>query len=96
MPRDSIVLLGVNHKTTPVEIREKIALSDGYEEPLGVLKKIHDCRESYLLSTCNRVEIYVASESLGEADEHLAVAEAWWRAAGQGAGREKETLMLHA
>ena len=40
MPGENIILLGVNHKTTPVEIREKIALSGGYEEPLAALKKI--------------------------------------------------------
>ena len=40
MPGEKILLLGVNHKTTPIEIREKMALSDGYEEPLTALKKI--------------------------------------------------------
>ena len=57
MQGEKILLLGVNHKTTPVEIREKIALLDGYEEPLTTLKKIPYCRECYLLSTCNRVEV---------------------------------------
>lgn len=57
MPRDSIVLLGVNHKTTPLEIREKLALSSGYEDPLLKLAAIEGINEHYLLSTCNRVEV---------------------------------------
>jgi len=62
MPAERIILLGVNHKTTPVEIRERMALSDGYEQPLTALKKIEACRECYLLSTCNRVELLLVAE----------------------------------
>lgn len=62
MSRDSFILLGVNHKTTPVEIREKVAFSDGYEGPLASLKEIPGCRECYILSTCNRVELLVIGE----------------------------------
>ncbi len=62
MPGESIILLGVNHKTTPVEIREMMALSDGYEQPLTTLKKIEACKEYYLLSTCNRVELLLIAE----------------------------------
>ncbi len=57
MPRDTIVLLGVNHKTTPLAVREKLALSGGYEEPLRALGQLEELHEYYLLSTCNRVEI---------------------------------------
>jgi glutamyl-tRNA reductase len=63
MPSDKILLIGVNHKTTPVAIREKIALSNGYEEPLTALKNIAGLREYYLLSTCNRVELLLVTES---------------------------------
>lgn len=64
MPAENIILLGVNHKTTPIEIRERIALSGGYEEPLAALKKIHGLREYYLLSTCNRVELLLVVDPL--------------------------------
>jgi glutamyl-tRNA reductase len=57
MRRDSIVLLGVNHKKTPLEIREKLALTGGYAEPLERLRELAGLKESYLLSTCNRVEV---------------------------------------
>lgn len=57
MSRDTIVLLGVNHKTTPLAVREKLALAGGYEQPLNALAEIKELQEYYLLSTCNRVEV---------------------------------------
>ncbi len=57
----SIVLLGVNHKTTPVEIREKLALTGGYEQYLQELASLDSLSEVFLLSTCNRVEIIFIS-----------------------------------
>jgi len=71
MPGDRILLLGVNHKTTPVEIREKIALSDGYEQPLAAMKKIAGLREYYLLSTCNRVELLLVTEAGTNVEEKI-------------------------
>ncbi len=65
MPAETILLLGVNHKNTPLAVREKLALSSGYEQPLQELSKIDGIREYHLLSTCNRVEILVyASEDV--------------------------------
>jgi glutamyl-tRNA reductase len=63
MPGEQIFLLGVNHKTTPVEVREKMALSQGYETPLTGLKHVPGLREYYLLSTCNRVELLMVTQS---------------------------------
>ena len=54
---DRLTLLGVNHKTAPVHVREKLALTSGYEEPLLALKRFEGLKEVYLLSTCNRVEL---------------------------------------
>ncbi|MBW1635025.1 MAG: glutamyl-tRNA reductase [Deltaproteobacteria bacterium] len=71
MRGEKILLLGVNHKTTPVAIREKMALSDGYEEPLTTLKKISGCRECYLLSTCNRVELLMVVEPGAEVEKEI-------------------------
>ena len=65
MANDRIMLLGVNHKTTPIEIREKIALSSGYEQPLAALEQLEGCQECYLLSTCNRVEILMTGDGRG-------------------------------
>lgn len=63
MQSDKILLLGVNHKTTPVEVREKIARSQDYEFHLELLKELEGVKEHYLLSTCNRVELLVVVES---------------------------------
>ncbi len=71
MPSERILLLGVNHKTTPVEIREKIALSGGYEEPLAAMKNIQGLREYYLLSTCNRVEFLLVTEAKSNVEEAI-------------------------
>lgn len=67
MSRDAIVLLGVNHKTTPVAVREKLALSAGYEEPLKTLGGVQELREYYLLSTCNRVEVLFTCRNVDRA-----------------------------
>lgn len=61
MQSEKLILLGVNHKTTPLEIREKMALSSGYEEPLATLNKLPGIKEYYLLSTCNRVELLLVA-----------------------------------
>ena len=58
----SIVLVGVNHKTAPVEVRELLAFSD---EACAVgLRRLVDgdvVREGLIVSTCNRVEILSAT-----------------------------------
>jgi glutamyl-tRNA reductase len=71
MLSEKILLLGVNHKTTPVEIREKIAFSDGYEKPLRALKGIPGLKEYYLLSTCNRVELLVVAEQNSAIEDEI-------------------------
>lgn len=72
MLSETILLLGVNHKNTPLEVREKLALSSGYEEPLQALGKIDGLREYYLLSTCNRVEILVSASNGEDVEKDLA------------------------
>jgi len=56
-----ICSVGLSHKTAPVEIREKIAFSSPQklEEALLIFKKESAIRECVILSTCNRVEIYL-------------------------------------
>ena len=71
MPAERLVLFGVNHKTTPVHIREQMALQGGYEEPLRELKKLQGCKEVYLLSTCNRVEMLFVTEEVDALKEKV-------------------------
>lgn len=72
MPSETILLLGVNHKNTPLEVREKLALSGGYEDPLEALGRVDGLREYYLLSTCNRVEVLVSASAGAEVERALA------------------------
>src|SRR6185312_7679450 len=51
-------LLGLNHRTAPVEIRERLAVPERQvPEALQQLMKIPGVSEGMILSTCNRVEI---------------------------------------
>jgi glutamyl-tRNA reductase len=55
----NIIVAGLNHRTAPVEIREKFSLSEEkIGEALYTLKKNPQIQEALILSTCNRVEIY--------------------------------------
>jgi len=53
-----VVLIGMNHKTAPVEIRERLALScDDPSRAITTLRSLPHLREVLYLSTCNRVEV---------------------------------------
>ena len=52
-------ILGLNYKTAPVEVREKISLSkESLRRGLENLDGYDDIEEAVILSTCNRTEIY--------------------------------------
>ena len=58
----SIVLVGINHKTAPVEIRELLVFSEvACAEGLRALVDGEIVREGLIVSTCNRVEIVAAT-----------------------------------
>jgi glutamyl-tRNA reductase len=60
----NLILVGVNHKTTPVEIREKLAFNQAkLEASLEELVSSPEIIENIILSTCNRVEIYARVEN---------------------------------
>jgi len=59
-----IVLLGINHKTAPVELRECIAFSG--DESVTALQTLHrqpNINEVLLFSTCNRVELLFVTDN---------------------------------
>ena len=67
-----IGLLGMSHKTAPVNIREKFSLND---EKISILTETAGSigiDEIVCISTCNRVEIYFTSEKPADALEGLA------------------------
>jgi len=58
-----IVVIGLSHHSAPVEVRERFAIAqDRVPEFLEALKGRAHVQEAVLLSTCNRVELYVASQ----------------------------------
>lgn len=67
-----IVLLGMNHKTAPVEIREQLALvCRAQTHPLHFLPHMQQVDELFLLSTCNRVEFLFTCNCLNEAIQEV-------------------------
>jgi glutamyl-tRNA reductase len=61
----SILVVGLNHRTAPVEIREKFAIAPTrILETLESLTRERLLTEAVALSTCNRVEYYVVGKNL--------------------------------
>jgi glutamyl-tRNA reductase len=57
-----LAIVGVSHKTAPVEIRERLAFnSDVLRSALTALMGRQNVREAIILSTCNRVEVMAES-----------------------------------
>jgi glutamyl-tRNA reductase len=57
-----LVVLGLNHKTAPVELRERVVFApQNLPEVLGSLTQRGLAREAVIVSTCNRTEIYAVT-----------------------------------
>src|SRR5688572_25031758 len=68
----SIVLVGVNHKTAPVEVRERLAFTD--EACNAGLRSLVDgqvIREGLIVSTCNRVEVLAETTMLNDTTQRV-------------------------
>ncbi|PLX97318.1 MAG: glutamyl-tRNA reductase [Desulfuromonas sp.] len=58
----NIIVVGLSHKTAPVEIREKVAFPPtAMGDPLQRMVTLPAVSEAVIVSTCNRVELYAAS-----------------------------------
>ena len=71
-PGMALHLIGLNHHTAPLAIRERVAI--GVEEigsALGTLRDSGAANEAAILSTCNRTELYIEGAS-------SEVVLAWW------------------
>jgi glutamyl-tRNA reductase len=69
-----LVLLGLNHATAPLAVREKLALNAAQQrQALELFSARFPGSEAVLLSTCNRVELYAATAQVHSptADELL-------------------------
>jgi glutamyl-tRNA reductase len=68
-----VYALGINHHTAPLDIREQVAF-----DPTRLVQALHDLlrggpvREAAILSTCNRMELYCATEEPAAAVDWLA------------------------
>ena len=59
----SIVAVGINHKTAPVSVREKISFNpDTLSIALQSMVDSVQCKEAVILSTCNRTELYLVQD----------------------------------
>ncbi len=67
-----IVVLGVNHRTAPVEVREKLAFQKE-EVPAALLHLLErpSVREAAILSTCNRVEVIACVGAGADATDQI-------------------------
>ena len=64
----SLYVLGINHETAPVSLRERVAFSgDAIPVALASLRALPQVREAALLSTCNRTELYAIADDDGTA-----------------------------
>ncbi len=64
-----IGLIGLNHKSAFVGVREKLASL--CERRFGVGRSLHGAHACILLSTCNRMEIYFTSDDLAETHSYI-------------------------
>ena len=65
----SLVAIGINHKTASLDIREKLSVDKA--ESQRILKKLHNMpliNEVFILSTCNRTELYFEMNDLHYVD----------------------------
>jgi glutamyl-tRNA reductase len=64
-----LFITGLNHRTAPVEVRERLAFEEtALPLALGKLKQRPGLLEGMILSTCNRVEVTVAAEEKADAE----------------------------
>jgi glutamyl-tRNA reductase len=72
-----ILMIGLNHKVAPVEVRERLAFG-----PDQVIPALHELvgqrdtsgtviKEAVLLSTCNRTEVYIHTDDFNRAESEL-------------------------
>ena len=63
-----LLVVGLNHKTAPIEIRECLAFpGDQLEDALCKVHSLPSVKEDLIVSTCNRVEIYAATRETQKA-----------------------------
>lgn len=68
----NILIAGLNHKTALLEVRERLAFDGAkLEDGLMKLRQQNGINEAAVLSTCNRVEMYVSVDNVSAASESI-------------------------
>jgi glutamyl-tRNA reductase len=89
----SLITLGINHKTAPLKLRERLAFTpQTLPEALLSLKKLPHIREASILSTCNRTELYCVTSE----DNDMAIIQWFSQFHGLDEGQIREHIYLHA
>jgi glutamyl-tRNA reductase len=66
--RMSLVVVGINHRTAPVDVRERVVFEPArVPDALRELASLDEIEEAVIVSTCNRTELYCVTEC-GEAE----------------------------
>jgi glutamyl-tRNA reductase len=69
----NLVLLGINHNTAPIEVRERLAISaERLADATRTLVHQPGIREGLILSTCNRVEIVTLQDDASATENNKA------------------------
>ncbi|HTN50898.1 MAG TPA: glutamyl-tRNA reductase [Anaeromyxobacter sp.] len=64
MSGHEVFLVGLSHKSAPIDVREKVALTgDDLKAALGDLRGMDGVTEALVVSTCNRVEVFVHADA---------------------------------
>ena len=86
-----IVIVGMNHRSAPIEVRESVAFETPYvREALERLTAYPSIEESVILSTCNRVEVVVVASNRLSALEEIKTF-----LGGQRAHQNRDNLVEH-
>jgi glutamyl-tRNA reductase len=66
-----VILLGINHNTAPIEVRERLAIAPSrLADATRALAHQPGIREAIILSTCNRVELLTVQDAIIPAEEN--------------------------
>ena len=66
----SLITVGINHKTAPVAIRERVAFApEKMVEALSSLVSGKKANEAIIVSTCNRTEVYCSIDDEADAND---------------------------
>ena len=72
MVQKDIVIVGLNHRSAPIEVRESVAFESDYlRDALSRLHNYPSIDEGVILSTCNRVEVVAAASDSATAYQDI-------------------------